>query len=96
MAEFKVGQGDALSQLIQTIARENNIKDLRWTGQARVDIKMLLIEMYNARLIKEYLWQAMTELCGMPEMKDLPEALQAKIMAIILTARAKIDQEQKA
>jgi hypothetical protein len=91
MTEVTVGNGDSVSKLIQLAAKEVGIKDLRYTGKGQDDTKMICVELFNSRLLKDSLWTGMTELCQMPEMKELPERIQAKMMAIILTARGKFE-----
>lgn len=95
MTEVTVGAGDSVSKLLQVIAKDVGIKNLRFVGKGQDDAKAILVDLFNSRLVKDSLWQGMTELCQMPEMKELPEAIQAKMMAIILTARAKIELGSK-
>lgn len=91
MTEVTVGAGDSVSKLLQVIAKDVGVKDVTYTGKGQDDAKNIITQLYNSRLIKDSLWQGMTELCQMKEMKELPESIQAKIMAIILTARGKIE-----
>jgi hypothetical protein len=81
---------DALSKLIQLHAGRHDIR-LAWEGNGTAD----LISLVNAHAAKariaKHLWNGMRELMLMPELKELPEPLQAQIMSIILKSQALID-----
>jgi hypothetical protein len=95
MTEYTAGPGDAVSRLLQVIAKEVGVKDFRWTGKGNEDIKQVLVRMYNAELIKDSLWSGMLELTQIKDWLELPETIQAQSMAIILRARAIIELQQK-
>jgi hypothetical protein len=82
--------GDALSKLVQLQAGRHDIR-LVWTGNGVAD----LIALCNAHAIQarmsRHLWTGMRELMMMPEMKELPEPLQAQMMSIVLKAQALVD-----
>jgi hypothetical protein len=82
--------GDALSRLIQLQAGRYDIR-LVWTGKGTED----LIAMCNAHSVQarmaKHLWTGMRELMLMPEMKDLPDPIQAQVASIILKAQALVD-----
>lgn len=86
---------DALSRLIQLQAGRHDIR-LAWVGKGVDD----LIALVNAHAVKarmaKHLWTGMRELMQIPEIKDLPEPVQAQIMSIILKAQALIDMETDA
>jgi hypothetical protein len=80
--------GDSLSQLVQIRARNFGIA-LKWTGRAIEDIDTLCQEYWNRKNFNQCLWDnGLRELMLMPEYKDLPESMQAKIASIVLKARA--------
>jgi hypothetical protein len=91
MAEIFIGPGDSISRLLQVVAKESGVQGMRWTGKGREDMKAAMLELYHARLMKDALWVGLQELCNMPELKELPESVQAQIAAIVLTARAKFE-----
>lgn len=88
MAEIVLGNGDSVSRLLQVIAKDVGLVGMRWGGTGGADVRLVMVELYNTRLVRDSLWSGLHELCQMPELKELPESVQAKIMAIILTARA--------
>ena len=83
-------QGDALSRLIQLQAGRHDIRQT-WSGNGVTD----LIALCNAHAVKarlsKHLWTGMRELMTMPELRELPEALQAQIMSIVLSAQALVE-----
>ena len=83
-------QGDALSRLIQLQAGRHDIRQT-WSGNGVTD----LIALCNAHAVKarlsKHLWTGMRELMQMPELKTLPEAIQAQIMSIVLSAQALVE-----
>lgn len=96
MSEFITKtDGDALSRLIQLQAGRHDIR-LAWVGNGTTD----LIALVNAHAVKarlaKHLWTGMRELMQMPELKDLPEPLQAQIMSIVLQAQALTDLDTEA
>lgn len=83
---------DALSRLIQLQAGRHDIR-LTWVGKGVDD----LIALVNAHAVKarmsKHLWNGMRELMQMPELKTMPEPLQAQVASIILKAQALIDMD---
>jgi hypothetical protein len=77
---------DALSQLIQLHARKFGLS-YRWTGVGRTDLDALCQDCSNKLLLSKALWEGLKELMDMKSVHDLPEDVQAKICAIVLTAR---------
>jgi hypothetical protein len=90
-------EGDALSRLIQQQAARYDIR-LTWTGKGVDDLTALL----NAHAVKarmaKHLWNATKELMQMPEIRDLPEPVQAQIAATILKGHAltELDNDEHA
>lgn len=95
MSEVQIGPGDSLSLLLQVHAKEIGVKRV-WNGDGRIDSRNLVLELHNTRVLKDNLWTGLQELYAMPELKDLPENVQAKLMSIILKARACAELETKA
>lgn len=93
MAEAFIKQdGDALSRLVQLQAGRHDIR-LAWTGNGTADLAALVhAHSLKARMAK-HLWTGMRELTQMPEMRELPEPLQAQIASTILKAQALLDLE---
>ena len=87
--------GDALSRLIQLQAGRNDIR-LAWVGKGTED----LVALVNAHAVQDcmakHLWTGIRELMHMPEMRELPEPLQAQIMPIVLKAQALTELENEA
>jgi hypothetical protein len=85
-------EGDALSRLIQLQAGRHEIR-LAWTGQGTSD----LVALCNAHAVKarlaKHLWTGLRELMQMPELRELPEALQAQITSTVLKSQALTDLE---
>jgi hypothetical protein len=85
-------EGDALSRLIQLQAGRHEIR-LNWTGKGVDD----LVSLCNAHAVKarlaKHLWTGLRELMQMPELRELPEALQAQITSIVLKSQALTDLE---
>lgn len=80
-------KADALSNLIQLHAKRNGV-NLHWTGRGGDDVAALCVDNFNKRVLGECLWNGIKELMAMPEVKELPEPIQAKIYSIILQAQA--------
>jgi hypothetical protein len=85
-------EGDALSRLIQLQAGRHEIR-LNWTGKGVDD----LVSLCNAHAVKarlaKHLWTGLRELMQRPELRELPEALQAQITSIVLKSQALTDLE---
>lgn len=81
---------DSISQLIQLAARRAGL-EYRWTGVGRTDLDTVLLDCSNKTLLSKSLWEGLKELMDMKATHDLPEEIQAKICAIVLTARAKFE-----
>lgn len=87
--------GDALSRLIQLQAGRYDIK-LVWSGSGVSDlIAICNAHAVQARLAK-HLWTGMRELMQMPEIREIPEPLQAQIMSIVLKAQALVELDNDA
>lgn len=95
MTELIIGAGDTVSRLLQTIAKDVGLKDVRWSGKGDADIRAIMVELYNTRLARDTLWVGLKDLYDMPELKTLPESLQAKLASIILLTRANFELKLK-
>lgn len=82
--------GDAISRLVKLLAGRVDI-NLRWSGTGREDVALLCTHASNAALTAKHLWDGVLELSKMAEFKSLPEALQAKMAAIILQSHGNAD-----
>jgi hypothetical protein len=88
LAEIK---GDSLSRLLQLRASRYGIT-LKWTGRAIEDIDTLCQEYSSRKMFNQCIWDnGLRLLMDMPEFKDLPDPLQAKIASIILQANAQFE-----
>lgn len=95
MAEVIKADGDALSRLIQLQAGRYDIR-LPWVGKGVEDLVALVnAHAVQARMAKN-LWGGVRELSQMPELRSLPEPLQAQIASIVLKAHALTDLENDA
>jgi hypothetical protein len=84
-------QGDSLSKLIQLRCQRIGIR-LKWCGRAVEDIDLLALEYSNRMMLNQCLWDnGLRLLMDMPEFKQMPDALQAKIASIILQAQAQFE-----
>lgn len=81
---------DPLSSLVQLHSRRLGL-DLKFTGKGNDDLALLVMDNSNKTLLSKQLWNGIKELWEMPELKELPEPVYAKICAIILAARARTD-----
>lgn len=81
---------DPLSSLVQLHSRRLGL-DLKFTGKGNEDLSLLVTDDSNKTLLSKQLWNGIKELWEMPELKELPEPVYAKICAIILAARARTD-----
>jgi hypothetical protein len=95
MAEYITkADSDALSRLIQLQAGRHEIR-LVWTGKGTTD----LVALCNAHAVKarlsKHLWTALRDLMHIPELKELPEPLQAHIVSTILQAQALAELENE-
>ena len=94
MADFKQ-DSDALSKLIQLQAGRHDIR-LVWAGKGTEDLVQLCsAHAVQARLAK-HLYNGFAELVRMPEMKTLPESMQAQIMGVVLSKQALVDLDTEA
>lgn len=90
-----MGEGDALSRLIQLQAGRYDIR-LAWVGRGVEDLVALLnAHAIQARLAK-HLWAGMRELMQMPELREMPEPIQAQISSIILKSHTLVDLDTDA
>lgn len=87
MGEVAITSGDAISRLLQLHAKRNGVR-LKWTGRGTDDIAMMCSDNFNKTALSQCLWNGMKELISMPEIKELPEPIQAKIYSIVLQAQA--------
>jgi hypothetical protein len=83
--------GDAVSRLLQLHAHRNGVRKLKWSGKGPEDIAMLCLDNFHKTALSECLWNGMKELMAMPEMKELPESMQAQIYSIVLKAQANFE-----
>lgn len=79
--------GDSLSKLLQVRAALAGVH-LKWTGKAIQDIDQLCLEYFHRKTLNECLWNGLKGLMDMPELKELPELVYAKILSIVLQAHA--------
>jgi hypothetical protein len=85
-------KGDALSRLIQLQAGRYDIR-LAWSGLGTDDLVALLkAHAVKARFAK-HLWTSLRELMQMPELREMPEPLQAQVASIVLKAQVLTDLE---
>ncbi len=84
--------GDALSRLIQLQAGRYDIR-LAWVGNGIADLTALCNAYSVQAKLSKNLWTGVRELMMMPELHDLPEAIQAQIASIILKQQAITDLE---
>ena len=83
--------GDSLSKLVQLRCARIGVR-LKWTGRAVDDVDLLALEYSNRMMLNECLWNnGLRPLMDMPEFKQMPDALQAKIASIILQAQAQFE-----
>jgi hypothetical protein len=78
---------DALSGLVQLSSKRLGV-DLKWTGKGLDDLHQLALLASNTNILSKTMWEGLQELWAMPELKQLPEPIYAKICAIILKTRA--------
>ena len=92
---YKTDEMDALSRLIQLHAKRHDIR-LTWSGRGVNDLTELLsAHAMKARLAK-HLWTGLRDLMLMPELREMPEAVQAQIMSTVLKSQALVDLETQA
>jgi hypothetical protein len=92
MADLIANSGDALSRLIQLQAGRHDLR-LNWVGDGSRDLTALCNAYSVQAKLAKNLWTGMRELMQMPELRELPEPLQAQIASIILKAQAITDLE---
>jgi len=85
--------GDAVSRLLQLHAHRNGVR-LKWTGRGAEDIALVCVDNFNKTTLSQCLWNGMKELMAMPELKELPESVQAKIYSIVLKAQANFELQK--
>jgi len=83
---------DSLSSLIQLHAGQHGLR-LAWTGHGISDLALLCNNYANSALAEKHFRTSMYELARMPEVATLPEAMQARIVSIVLQAQAFTDIE---
>jgi hypothetical protein len=87
MIEPFVSNSDMVSRLVQLHASQANVR-LKWSGHGAADIAMLCTDYQNKALLSQCLWNGMKELMAMPEVKELPDPIQAKLYSIVLQSQA--------
>jgi len=92
MADLITNNGDALSRLIQLQAGRHDLR-LNWVGNGNTDLTALCNAYSVQEKLAKSLWAGIRELMQMPELRELPEPLQAQIASIILKAHAIADLE---
>lgn len=85
--QLPLPKSDAVSNLVQLHAKRNGV-NIHWTGKGGEDIAALCVYSFNQRVLGECMWNGIKELMAMPEIKELPEPIQAKIYSIILQAQS--------
>jgi hypothetical protein len=90
VADIMNNSADALSKLIQLQAGRHDIH-LVWTGNGITDLIALCNAHAAKARISKHLWTGVRELMQMPDMKTLPEPVQAQIMSIVLRAQVLVD-----
>lgn len=94
MGEILISEGDSVSKLLQVLAKEMGVKRI-WTGDGRQDARAVMADFHNVTQLKDELWKGIRELYEMPELRELPERVQAKLMSIILARRANAELKAK-
>lgn len=84
--------GDALSRLIQLQTSRHDIR-LAWSGNGTSDLIQLCNAHATQARMAKHLWTGLRELMQMPELRQMPEALQAQVASIILKAQALTELE---
>jgi hypothetical protein len=90
VGKIQDAQGDSLSKLVQVRAALHGVH-LKWTGKALEDIDQLCLEYFHRKTLNECLWNGLKQLMEMPELKELPEPVYAKILSIVLQAQANFE-----
>jgi hypothetical protein len=83
-------KGDSLSRLLQVRAAMHGVY-MKWTGIAIPDLDLLCLEYFHRKALNECLWNGLRELMEMPELKELPEPVYAKILSIVLKSQANFE-----
>lgn len=66
---------------------------LTWTGNGLTDLVAVMNEHATAVRMSKHLWGSLGELMQLPEMRTLPESIQAQIASIILKSRTLLELE---
>jgi len=88
--------GDATSQLVQIICRDVGLKFIP-TQKGAEDIRKLVCEAYNTRLVVEALWKMCREFTTAIDEagESVPEAFKAIVSAGILQAKSNVELGRK-
>jgi hypothetical protein len=91
---IKLMSGDAVSLLIQTLARKIKFDGVRFTGRGENDINAVLAFAQRANIAQQELGKALAIVYSHPKVKELmeaDEAFQAALVVPVLNARALIE-----
>jgi hypothetical protein len=90
MSKIPEVKGDSVSKLLQVRAAMKGVY-MRWTGDGIQDIDLLCLEYFHRKTLNECLWNGLKQLMDMPELKTLPESIQAQICSIVLRSQANFE-----
>jgi len=91
--QIKIERGDAVSQLVQTLAKAIGFDDVKFTGKGEDDIMNVLRFAKQAHIARGEVLQALGAIMVNPKVKELMETdseFQVSIVVPILKARAQI------
>ena len=91
--QIKVERGDAVSQLVQTLAKAIKFDDVKFTGVGEDDIANVLRFAKGAQIARTEILTAVAAIMVHPKVKEFmgtDEAFQASIVVPLLKARAQI------
>lgn len=91
--QMKVERGDAVSQLVQTLAKAIKFDDVKFTGKGEDDIANVLRFAKSAQIARTEILTAIATIMAYPKVKELMEAdetFQASVVVPLLKARAQI------
>lgn len=83
-------RGDALSQLIQTLARDIQLK-LTASGRGLDDLRAIMVRCVNVEMAHQEIWKGVSLLFQMNETNTLPEPVKAQMASIVLAAKANME-----
>lgn len=88
--------GDAVSQLIQLVARDVGLKSFKPTGRGDTDVRQLVTRAYNVELGNQELWVCVGDILKLVDATpEISEVFKATLSAGVLRARACVDLGQK-